>query len=228
MVAWSADGNNKAAVISALLSEVPEISPSFLYDDIGCQLYEQIVELEEYYLPAAEREILDLHMNEIARSDFNSEQRQVVVIELGAGDGHRTVELVHAISKEAMESVYVPTDISSVAMDANQTKFMAHPGLPSNLRCAPLVGTHDEVLATASTKFVGTKTILFLGSSLGNYNDDESVELMRLIGSHMRQEDRFLIGVDLEHSGTKPIQKIIAAVSTREPDCNHAQHLLGT
>lgn len=211
---WTAAGLQASAVLDSLRAPTPSVSPSFLYDQAGCELYEKIVALEHYYyLPAAEKALLERHMGAIAQPHgaLGKKMPQQAVIELGAGHGHRTLGLVHAIAAAATHTVYVPTDISTDSLDANKRSFAARKDTPAGLECVPIVGTHEEVIVESASRFLGPRNFLFMGSSLGNYDDKEAVELLRLIGRHMLTADRILVGVDLKHSPRKPAARIKAA-----------------
>ena len=72
-------------------------------------------------------------------------------------------------------------------------------------------GRFEDCLPRAAS-YGAARLFLFLGSSLGNYNDDEATELLALVAAQMSgPHDRFLVGVDTPHSAKKPAVKIHAA-----------------
>src|SRR5690625_559865 len=76
------------------LSATPRAIPSrYFYDERGDELFQQIMKLEEYYLPEAELEILNQQSASIFR-DLNLVNRTLDIIELGAGDGSKTLSFL--------------------------------------------------------------------------------------------------------------------------------------
>ena len=68
------------------LTDTPKhLSPKWLYDERGSQLFTEITRLDEYYLTRRERELLQLRADEIA-----SRTRADTLVELGAGTSEKT------------------------------------------------------------------------------------------------------------------------------------------
>src|SRR5688572_27268675 len=102
-----------AADVAAGLARRPKTIPSsHFYDARGSELFEQITRLPEYYLTACERDILELWGSTIARLAPESPYR---LIELGAGDGHKTALLLRRLLDAGHEVEYVPIDICGAA-----------------------------------------------------------------------------------------------------------------
>jgi uncharacterized SAM-dependent methyltransferase len=83
----------------------------------------------------------------------------------------------------------------------------------SSLEVKPLCGKFEDCLPMAAS-MSNSRVFLFLGSSLGNYNDVEIINLYRLVTSYMTTStatDRFLVGVDTPHSINKPANLVKAA-----------------
>jgi uncharacterized SAM-dependent methyltransferase len=207
---------SSALVRQSLLDQLPRIHQSYLYDSRGVELYEKILEQPEYYLPAAEDLLMRSRLDEIAQGAHASSRREAI-IELGAGDGQRTLHLIKRIAELSSDPiVYAPADISSDALQSNETHFDAS-GLGSRDRCVPIHGVHEEAIAAAGSAFGAERalTFLFMGSSLGNLDDDEIVALFgcvhgQLAAAHGRPggAGRFLVGVDLPHSDRKPAARV--------------------
>ena len=75
----------------------------WLYDDRGCELFEEITRLDEYYPTRTETAILCEHAREIA--DFCGEE--AVLLEYGAGAGIKTEILIDALDRPRL---YVPIE----------------------------------------------------------------------------------------------------------------------
>ena len=212
-----------STIIDTILAEKSRISQWMLYDTLGSQIYEEIVAMEEYYLPAAERAVVNQFKNEIANPSLVLSAppplvAKQIILELGAGAGHRTLPLIECMSTKATFTNIVPTDISSEALRENREYYEASPNKcndPTKVCYTPLEGTHEAVLAAAAEKFSkeSVRNFMFMGSSLGNYDDEEIVELVTLVGSYLRSGtlDRLLLAVDLEHSESKPVERIVMA-----------------
>jgi len=196
-----------ARALTDLLNEQPRIQQEFLYDARGSEIYEAIVETPEYYLPRAEAALIaDPALAGLAVAPVAS----AVVVELGAGSGTRSYPIIEAIGRTAGATVYVPGDISPWALEQNRDAFeRSFAGCPA-FSVAPAVGTHEECLAAAASH-AGHRTFLHLGSSVGNLDDAEAVELLALVHSHMVAHDRFVIGVDRPPASRKPEDRVVAA-----------------
>ena len=93
------------------LSRGQKTLPSrWLYDNHGCELFEKITRLDEYYLTYTETDILREHAREIA--DFCGEG--AVLLEYGAGAGIKTEILIDALDRPRL---YVPIDIAGDFLD---------------------------------------------------------------------------------------------------------------
>ena len=83
-----------AEVYRGLTSRPRTLSPWLFYDQEGSQLFEQITELDEYYLTRTERDIFRANADAIiaAASTPNRHglERDLTVIELGAGTATKT------------------------------------------------------------------------------------------------------------------------------------------
>lgn len=198
------------AILKALSLPSPSISCEFLYDDRGSELYTQIVEQKEYYLPAAEKKLLQEHQESIARIDPSASEVRQVVIELGAGDGHKTLPLVDCIARQSADTLYVPCDISPAALEWNHKSFQEMFQNRAGLNIQLSVGTHEQSLAEAAC-LEGRRTYMFMGSSIGNMARDEILSFFELVGSRMSTQDRFLLGVDRAHGKHKPVSQLEAA-----------------
>src|SRR5690625_7787360 len=93
------------------LSATPKAIPSrYFYDERGDELFQQIMKLEEYYLPEAELEILNQQSASIFR-DLNLVNRTLDIIELGAGDGSKTLSFLQEGVRLGVDIHYYPMDI---------------------------------------------------------------------------------------------------------------------
>ncbi|CAE8710788.1 unnamed protein product [Polarella glacialis] len=210
----SASDKVASGILAGLLLPSPRISQVFLYNARGSDLYEQIVQQEEYYLPRAEVALQQAHIASIAAhqsaSALVAPVASQVVIELGAGAGHKTMPLLDHLAREATLTTYVPIDISSSALDENSQFFADHFEGRPEIQIRPHVGGHEECMLRAAS-IPGRRIYLFMGSSLGNFDDEEILELFDLVSKLMLSGDRFLLGLDRAHGAAKAEKKILAA-----------------
>lgn len=209
------EANAISTILAGLKSHTPRIPFSFLYDERGSELYEEILQQAEYYLPSAEVSLLREHVASIASlnkepchtEDCRPESQ--VVVELGSGAGHKTLPLLDHMAKEASHTTYVPVDISNWALVQNQEYFKGHFEARQNVSIHPLWGRVEDCIPALSLS--GFRTYLYMGSNLGNLNDTEATDLLDLVASKMSAQDRFLLALDREHGPTKPQARIEAA-----------------
>ena len=164
-----------------------QLQPWYFYDSLGSALFSAICELPEYYLTRAETEILTRHAASMIRA-LGSPDR---IIELGSGDARKTRLLLEAIPKEA---TYVPIDV-------DPTVFALQPSLP-NIRVEPICADYRDIPSLVAPS--ANTAVLFLGSSIGNYDPASATALLRDV---RRVSHRLLLGADLN----KPKQILEAA-----------------
>ncbi len=168
-------------------------SSKYFYDDKGSQIFQQIMEMPEYYLTNCEYEILVEQSPEIvAALEF---KEHFNIVELGAGDGLKTFHLLDFLVKQGIDFTYLPVDISQEAMNQLQAKLNRE--LPE-LDIKPLVGDYFQILNERIGKESSPSLLLFLGSNIGNYHPDEARGLLKMFNQSIRAEDKLLIGVDLQ------------------------------
>ena len=178
------------------LSATPKAIPSrYFYDERGDELFQQIMKLEEYYLPEAELEILNQQSASIFRN-LNLVNRTLDIIELGAGDGSKTLSFLQEGVRLGVDIHYYPMDISPDIL--NKNKHMIHDHLP-DLVIRPIAGNFFNTLSEIPKKSPH-RVILFMGSNIGNLNDREIAELFEKIRTVMIPGDALLVAFDLRKS----------------------------
>ncbi len=176
-------------VIEGLQQPQKQLSSKYFYDETGDKLFQQIMNLEEYYLPESELEILKTRTADIAK---HIEVDKFDVLELGAGDGRKVVYFLEELTRLGKEVTYYPFDISSDVLKTNMANVKDK--LPY-LEINPIAGDYSKTLPAFAINT--PKVILFLGSNIGNYNDERAIEFLRWIRSNMQVDDILLMGVDL-------------------------------
>lgn len=180
-------------LLKGLSQKEKYVSSKYLYDDNGSRIFQEIMKMPEYYLTASEYEILSLQTKQII--DALKFKQTFNIVELGAGDGFKTFKLLEYLTNQSIVFNYIPIDISQEAVDSLTQNLKAK--LPT-LSILPKVGDYFEILKEDNLINQNPSLLLFLGSNIGNYTKDESVELLSIFNSAMNKGDKLLIGMDLK------------------------------
>jgi L-histidine N-alpha-methyltransferase len=185
-----------AGEVRAGLRRVPRsIPPKYFYDDEGSRLFDAICGLPEYYLTRAERGLLERHAARIV--DRVGPDGAKALVEIGSGMARKTGLLVRAMCARGGSPRYVPFDIAPTAIAASARSMLPdHPTLSVH----GVVGdfAHDlGRVALAAPPSGGARLFAFLGSTIGNLDENEAPALIRDVSRLMTGRDRFLLGVDL-------------------------------
>lgn len=172
------------------LSATPKyLSSMYFYDEKGDELFMEIMNMPEYYLTDAEMEIFQ-HQSDRMIACFPEQPFDMV--ELGAGDGTKTIELLKEM--EHIRFTYKPIDISENVLEHLEEKLSNE--LPW-LEVQPLQGEYFGALKELSSR---RKVILFLGSNIGNLTDEKARSFISQLADKMQQDDLLIMGVDLKKS----------------------------
>jgi len=177
-----------------------ELPSKYLYDDIGSALFEVISHLPEYGLTRADDRLLRRHGQDI----IDRVPGPVVVAELGSGSGRKTRWLLEALARR-QRTFYYPIEISRAALIRCQQELR-------DLESVSILGFEREYLdglveIAAHRKRGQRLLVLFLGSTIGNFDRDAGIEFLAAIRRILHPGDSLLLGADLE----KPAYQLIAA-----------------
>jgi L-histidine Nalpha-methyltransferase len=101
------------------------------------------------------------------------------------------VVAAHQAAGSEDEPVYYPIDVSRSALEV-AARLLARPGL----EIRPLVGQYAEWLPSIKD-LPGPRLLLFIGSSIGNYEPSKAEALLTSVRRGMSPGDTFLLGADL-------------------------------
>jgi probable methyltransferase len=177
-------------VLEGMSLPLKKISSKYFYDAIGDKIFQEIMHLDEYYLPNAELEIIKTQTAKILKR-FSPHYFDVV--ELGAGDGTKTVYLLEQLIHLGRKITYRPLDISEDVLKTNAEVVATY--LPA-LDVKPLVGDYIDTLS--SLAYGTPKLILFLGSNIGNFSKQDSIDFLKKIRDVMQPGDALILGMDLK------------------------------
>ncbi|NOX85246.1 MAG: L-histidine N(alpha)-methyltransferase [Chlorobi bacterium] len=181
-------------VINGLEKKNKSLPSKYFYDEEGDRLFQQIMNMPEYYLTRCEFEILAEQRKEIcdAIGAFNASFN---LIEFGAGDGLKTKLLLKYLTDRKADFTYYPVDISLHILDELTADLQDE--FPS-LQVAPV---HDDYFGALRQmgNFNNRRNVtLFLGSNIGNFHYDEAAGFLKQFVSNSRSGDMLLLGVDLQ------------------------------
>jgi L-histidine Nalpha-methyltransferase len=177
-------------IINGLKTNPKSLPAKYFYDKKGDALFQQIMQLDEYYLTRSEYEILNTHKKDILKFI----QGPINIVELGAGDGYKTKVLLQYLLQQDTELTYNPIDISGNALNLLQTRLEKE--LPE-LRINPIQGDYFQVLEKLRLESETPKLILFLGSTIGNFNHQQALDFLIQLRISLSTQDLLLIGADL-------------------------------
>jgi dimethylhistidine N-methyltransferase len=181
------------------LSSKPKKLPSkYFYDTKGDALFIKIMHLPEYYLTRTEFEIFEMQSQQIIDALAIKKDTFFELIELGAGDGLKTKQLLSVLQEKGYLFDYYPIDISKNAL--NKLKKSLTDTMP-NLSVKVQQGDYFEVLERFKND-MHQKVILFLGSNIGNLNDELATEFIYKLGANLKTNDTLILGVDLIKSSS--------------------------
>ena len=181
-----------SAVCEGLLSR-PKWLPSWLfYDAAGSQLFNQITELPEYYLTRTERGIFAARAEEIIGLAAGADA--VRLVELGAGSADKTRLLLAAAVNRQDTVFYEPVDVSESALEEAQERIERE--IPGVL-VTPRVEDYTQGLELDSASFGERRLVLYIGSSIGNFEPEEAEALLKNVRAALAPGDSMLLGVDL-------------------------------
>jgi len=176
-------------IVEGLSQAQKTISPKYFYDERGSQLFDKITELPEYYLTDAELEIMREHVDEMAALIGKTAS----LIEFGSGSSLKTRLLLKNLDDLA---AYVPVDISQDHLWTSAQKIRGEfPGLDVR----PVVADFTRPFALPTPTIMPVKNVVYFpGSTIGNFERDTAMALLRVMHQEAGENGALLIGVDLQ------------------------------
>ncbi|MGH8311183.1 MAG: L-histidine N(alpha)-methyltransferase, partial [Steroidobacteraceae bacterium] len=173
--------------------------PKYYYDDLGSRLFDQICDTEEYYLTRSEQSLLDRIAVRLVLPRYTD------LIELGSGAARKTRALLDAIGGAPGRAPgvaeiaprpepcrYVPFDVSEAMLKTSACRLLDdYPWLTVHGIVADYERHVDELPRGAR------RLVMFLGSTIGNFESDAAVRLLGRIARQLGDGDRLLLGTDL-------------------------------
>lgn len=177
-----------ADVLSGLRGAPKTLPSKYFYDEAGSRLFDEITELDEYYLTRIESGIMQERVRDIVRAIGSG----VLLVELGSGSSAKTRLLLDHLPDLVG---YVPIDISREYLNEVAVRLREeHPGLRVSPVAADFTGT---VRLPPNPQPPRRTVVYFPGSTIGNFNALESVRLLRRMRTLAGPGGAILIGFDL-------------------------------
>jgi len=183
----------KNDINNGLSANEKALPSKYFYDKIGDALFVKIMNLPEYYLTRAEFDIFKNQTQAIIDALNIAPNTYFELIELGAGDGTKTKELLKVLSSKNYDFEYVPIDISTNALDQLESRLTVE--LPA-VKVAKKQGDYFSVLENLKNSN-HPKVVLFLGSNIGNLTDTEAETFISNLSDSLNTKDKVLLGIDL-------------------------------
>jgi L-histidine N-alpha-methyltransferase len=174
-------------VLAGLSAAPKTLPPKYFYDARGCELFERITALPEYYLTRSENAIMAAHAVDMAKLIG----ARAMLIELGSGSGDKTRRLLDTLHRPAG---FAPVDIAPEQL-ARTARLLAalHPQLRVTPLCADFTLPFDLPRAPAGQ---GRTVVFFPGSTIGNLEPSDAVALMDRVRGQLGPGGAMLIGID--------------------------------
>lgn len=189
-----------ADVREGLAKPQKELLSKYLYDDVGSALFEVISVLPEYGLTRADERVLQQNAFEIVEKL----PLPMLVAELGSGSGKKTRWLLKALAHR-QHTAYHPIEISPTALAMCKREL-------GDIDSLSIVGFEREYLdglgeVAARRKKGQHVLVLFLGSTIGNFDRPAGLKFLRDIRATLIPGDAMLLGTDL----LKPVPQLLNA-----------------
>jgi dimethylhistidine N-methyltransferase len=179
-------------VRAGLTREPKQLSSKYFYDDKGDKIFQQIMQLPEYYLTRAEYEVCN---TQPVMHDLQMNTDAYDIIELGAGDGFKTKVLLRKALALGHDIRYLPIDISGSILEELQDALQQE--IPQ-LTVTPQQGEYFGVLEDLAQHSDRPKLILFMGSNIGNLLHPIAIDFLQKLAATMQEDDRLFVGFDLK------------------------------
>ena len=189
-------------VVKGLSASPKYLMSKYFYDAKGDELFERIMNAPEYYLTNCDLEIFQQKSDEISQT-FKDELA-LDILELGAGNAVKSTYLLESFVRKQIPFTYYPIDISENVIENLETEMPQRiPGISMKGLAGEYFEACEKIYKTSNTR----KLLLFLGSSIGNFEVEDAKEFLSHIYKLMNSGDRILIGFDLK----KDPNQILAA-----------------
>lgn len=179
----------RQAVVGGLQRQSKALPCKYFYDDRGSALFDEICDLDEYYLTRTELGIMKSHADEMGAQIGPG----VMLVEYGSGSSIKTrILLDHLESPVA----YVPVDISEEHLERTARR------LDQDYRHLEVLPVNADFTADFElpipTRDATHAAVYFPGSTIGNFELQQAQQLLQRIAPLCGAGGGLLIGIDLQ------------------------------
>ena len=178
--------------ISGLSGSPKQLSSKYFYDAIGDKLFQDIMNCDDYYLTKCEMEILELQAEAIIDSISAGDYFELV--ELGPGDGTKSLKLLKELTRKKADFTYIPIDISHSVID--NLKVLISDTLPQ-VETSGMNGDFFDMLSQLRDSNGARCVVLCLGGNIGNMTIAESHAFCAKLRQSLSKGDKVIFGFDL-------------------------------
>jgi len=183
------DAEFATAVKEGLSASQKTLPSRFFYDFKGSELFEQITDLPEYYLTRTEASLFGTVTPDI----IGAFEKPLTIVEFGSGSSKKTRLLIEAALHSQKHLDYVAIDIAAdFLIDASRKLLEDYPALS----VTAIAAEYFEALRLLPES-EDSRMFLFLGSNIGNFEDDAAVNFLLRIREQMKPKDALLVGIDI-------------------------------
>jgi len=176
-------------IIQSLSKSQKELSCKFFYDEHGSMLFEQISELEEYYLTRTEISILNNNIRHIS----DAVGKEALILELGSGSSRKIRILLDNFKSVA---AYIPVDISREFLLQSARKLSKE---YSDLKIIPIIADYTRPFTITEFEIPYSKIVAYYpGSTIGNFTREQAQYFLNNIAELCGLKSGLLIGIDLK------------------------------
>ena len=176
-------------VLEGLSAQPKRLPPKLFYDAEGSRLFEEITRTAEYYPTRTEHGILESFAHEIVESAGPN----LTLVELGAGSAYKTRVLIRAILRRQLRLEFHPVDVSPAAL---KEAVAGLNGDFPHMHVSPIVADYSRHLPDLRSE-PGRKLVMFIGSTIGNFEPEEAIQFLRRVRASLNPEDAVLLGFDM-------------------------------
>ena len=180
-------------VVQGLSADKKTLPCKYFYDETGSKLFEDICELDEYYITRTELELIDSIKAELAVMIG----KDAVIIEPGAGAGIKIQTLLSALKKP---SLYVPIDISEDFLFYSAQEIQKR--FP-DVEIMPIQGDFTEPFKLNGKENLSNRIIFFPGSTIGNFTPVQAQQFLLNQAQLVGKNGAIIIGFDLAKAPSK-------------------------
>ncbi|MCF8260705.1 MAG: L-histidine N(alpha)-methyltransferase [Melioribacteraceae bacterium] len=175
-------------LINGLSSKQKRIPSKYFYDEKGSKLFDKICELEEYYPTRTEMKIMEDNILDIVKIfDKNS-----LFIEFGSGSSWKTKLILKHLQQL---TAYIPVDISEEHLNNSAQELRV---IFPNLEIIPIAADYTHPIRFPELKSEVSKTIAYFpGSTLGNFEEYEAIEFLKMVAEETGKNGGLLLGIDM-------------------------------